>query len=239
MTRASRKDPDKDRESDAHARIRDGFLAMALCHELKQPLHSLNLNVELLSKRLGPAGVTPQIAGPLAALGRVVDRINSCLDSFAGRAFPEPPESDRTDLRPILVASIQRAGGQRGIEVKLHCGVLPPIPCVPEQLGLAFDALLDNAVRATAQGGVVMVEGRADTEQIYLDFIDHGFGMQPEDARRAFEIGFTTWGGAGLGLTLAKFITYHHSGGFSVSSKPGLGTTVSLVFPLANDEATD
>jgi signal transduction histidine kinase len=220
--------------------IRRGFLGLALSHELKQPLHSLNLNIELLSKRLAKvkAEETADVAGPLGALGRVVDRINGCLDAFSARVTPDPIPGDPTSLTPMMEAAVERARDRaKRAQLELVLRVdddVPEVPAHPEQIAVGLDALIDNAIRASTSGGEVTVAASYEDDDVRIDVIDHGVGMTPEVARRAVEIGFSTWGGTGIGLTVAKFIAYHHAGGFQVSSAPGKGTTASMILPASD-----
>src|SRR5262249_30169002 len=215
--------------------IKRAFLCMAVCHELKQPLHSLNLNVELLSKRLGPAADTQEVYGPLQAFGRVVDRLNDTLEAFPARTLP-PPTDGTADVRALLE---QAAAGARGarpdIRVTLAGASTPPIPGDADQLDYALDALVDNALKAMPGTGELALEVRPGDEELHIEIIDHGIGMATEVARHAFEIGYSTWGGDGVGLTLAKFIIYHHSRGLSMTSRPGQGTTISIVLPTTSE----
>jgi signal transduction histidine kinase len=219
--------------------IRRAFLGLALCHELKQPLHSLNLNIELLSKRVakqaGDGGT--DVAGPMKALGRVVDRINDTLEMFSSRAMPDPVPSEPMAIAPLLVEAVERAQPRArgaGVSLVLKPASLPEVAVHPEQLAVALDALIDNALRASKAGGhVVVAAGRAD-DDLRIEVIDDGVGMTPEVARRAVEIGFSTWGGQGVGLTVAKFITYHHAGGFQITSTPGHGTNAAMILPISD-----
>lgn len=220
--------------------IRRTFLAMALTHELKQPLNSLNLNAELLAKRLDKfPGAMADVAGPLQALSRVVDRVTGCLDAYYQAVAPEPVPSRPTDLKPILQGAIERATPiARRANVRLVTrvpGSLPKLPAHAGQLAVALDALLENAIQASKPGAEVAVEADADRDEVRISVIDRGGGMTPEVARRAVEIGYSTRGGAGLGMTVAKFIAYHHAGGFQVDTHPGQGTTVSIVLPVAGE----
>jgi signal transduction histidine kinase len=244
--------------------IRRAFLGMALCHELKQPLHSLNLNAELLTKRLAKLGLgdgeKPPVPldAPLLALARTVDRISDCLDAFSSRAAPEPVAPQPRDLLPVVEAALERARpvAQRlGVRLVLEtgssssssssssgtgsAGAVPvlELPMHAHQLAVAFDALLSNALHATElredrADVVVSVSGSAGADEVRVEIADRGVGMAADVARRAFEIGFSTWGGDGTGLTVAKFIAYHHSGGFSMSSALEQGTTVTMVLPV-------
>lgn len=220
--------------------IRRAFLGLALCHELKQPLHSLNLNLELLTKRLGKVaqgGETGDLSGPMGALGRVVDRINDCLDAFASRSMPDAVPPSARPLVPLLEESVERVrdrARRAGVQVFLRVSELPDVSVNGDQIAVALDALLDNAIRATKAGGEVLVSAAFSDDDVRIEITDRGSGMPPEVARRAVEIGFSTWGGSGIGLTVAKFITYHHAGGFQVATTPGQGTTVAMILPVSD-----
>lgn len=221
-------------------RIRRTFLAMALAHELKQPLNSLNLNVELLTKRLTRIpGAAADVAGPLQALGRVVDSVAACLESYYLRVQPEPVPRARVDVRPTLLAVVEQLQpSARRAGVKLRTTLAPNLPRLPAhaaQLGVAVENLLGNALVASASGDEVVLSAILDGEEIRISVLDHGPGMNPEVARRAVEIGFSTRGADGTGMTVAKFIAYHHAGGFQVETHPGAGTTVSIVLPLTGE----
>jgi signal transduction histidine kinase len=217
--------------------IRRGFLGLALAHELKQPLHSLNLNIELLSKRMAKiqAGeAPPDVGGPLGALGRVCDRINDCLDAFSARVTPDPVSSEPQSITPLLEAAVERARrGKVNVVLRL-ADDLPEISVNPEQIAVALDALIDNASRAGKPGAEIILSAAYADDDVRVEISDRGSGMTPEVARRAVEIGFSTWGGSGVGLTVAKFVAYHHAGGFQVSSTPGQGTTVAMSLPATD-----
>jgi two-component system sensor histidine kinase SenX3 len=224
-------------------RIRRDFLAMAMCHELKQPLHSLNLNLELLTKRITKLSTQvtspPDVDSSLSALGRVVDRVNDCLNAYAARATPDPTRPPRCDLSPLLhEAAARAAAGSLGVRVAVTVGELPHLPLHIDQIAVALDAILANAIHASelASASDVLLSARRTDDEVRVEVIDKGIGMPPEVVRHAFEIGYSTWDGDGTGLTIAKFIAYHHSGGFGLTSRPGQGTTVSLVLPIGVDE---
>jgi signal transduction histidine kinase len=220
--------------------IRRSFLGLALCHELKQPLHSLNLNLELLTKRvdkIAHGGEAADLGGPMGALGRVVDRINDCLDAFASRSMPDAVPPAARPLPPLLEEAVERVrdrARRAGVQVLLRASELPDVPVHGDQIVVAVEALLDNAIRATPAGGEVLVSAAHADDDVRIEITDRGSGMPPEVARRAVEIGYSTWGSGGIGLTVAKFITYHHAGGFQVASTPGQGTTVAMVLPASD-----
>jgi signal transduction histidine kinase len=226
-------------EADREA-IRRRFLAMALSHELKQPLNSLNLNVELLTKRLTRIpGATADVAGPLQALSRVVDTVTACLESWYVRVQPPvaPPES--THLGPLIAAVVRRRSPlAKRRSVRLRAEVpddLPALPAYGPELGVALENLIENAIFASSAGDEVAITAQIEEDEVRLSIVDHGSGMTPDVARRAVEIGYSTRGADGTGMTVAKFIAYHHAGGFQVDTHPGSGTTVSILLPLAGE----
>jgi signal transduction histidine kinase len=217
-------------------RIRAGFLAAALCHELKQPLHSLNINVELLGRRLEKAAGDVGVAAPLNALGRAVDRISDCIDAYGVRVLPEPIEAS-VDVVSVIEQAAERAR-EAGANITVRVdGPLPEIPGSAVQLGVALEALLDNAMRASRPGAGITMRASRGEDDVQLEVIDSGFGMEPDVLRRAFELGFTTWERDGIGLTITKFIAYHHCGGLSLRSSPADGTVATLVLPQVADSA--
>ncbi|MFH0902865.1 MAG: hypothetical protein V2A73_19735 [Pseudomonadota bacterium] len=154
-------------------RIRRSFLAMALTHELKQPLNSLCLNVELLSRRLGRTdSCGADFSGPLQALTRVVERMSACMDTFVARAQPDPIPARPRDLRPIMIAAAQRVqaiASQTGVRIDVFPGMdLPSLPAHAHHLGIAFEALLGNAVLASQRGGTVSLSATREGDEVRI-----------------------------------------------------------------------
>ena len=218
-------------------RIYRSFLALALAHELKQPLNALALNGDLLTRRLAKLGAAAADAqAPLESVCRVVDRVNDCLESFLPHVAPDPPPDQPLDVLPVIEGAAARArtlARRLGVRVVEDVqGDIPPLAIHPVQLGVALDGLLDNALRACRRGGTVTLRTRAEDDEVRLAVSDDGEGMNADVARRAFHIGFSTWGRPGVGLPVAKFVAYAHGGGFQIETREGQGTTVSLVFPV-------
>jgi signal transduction histidine kinase len=230
--------PKEARRSDwmERERIRRAFLAAALCHELKQPLHSLNINVELLGRRLDKGALDVGVAAPMSALGRAVDRISDCIDAYGVRVLPEPISSETVDVSTLIEQAAEQARDSGGnVSVRVADSPLPEIPGSAVQLGVAIDALLDNAIRASRPGAGIVIRAARGEDDVQIEVVDTGLGMDPDVLRRAFELGFTTWERDGIGLTITKFIAYHHSGGVSLRSAPAGGTTATLVLPQVAD----
>jgi signal transduction histidine kinase len=96
--------------------------------------------------------------------------------------------------------------------------------------------LLDNAVKYTPEGGKVMVRVREGDSQVELEVSDTGVGIPDAQLPLIFERFYRadpsrTTGGAGLGLSIARQIAEAHGGTIEVSSKPGEGSTFTLLLP--------
>jgi signal transduction histidine kinase len=203
------------KKATADVELKTALLASAMLHEVKQPLNAINLNAELARRKLAE-----DQRGPIDAIERAGDRVQATLEAFA-RACPALPlPEEPVDLAPVFAPIT-------GVEIAVK--ELPECVASVEQLRLAVEALVDNARRA---GGKIVLSAKADENDLHIVVADQGCGMTAEIVKRAPEIGFSTWGRAGIGMTLAKFVTYHHAGSFTIESAPDKGTKVSMVLPL-------
>lgn len=125
-----------------------------------------------------------------------------------------------------------------GVSLRLNLLPLPGLVCLPGHINQMLLNLLRNAGQAIAdagRSGEIRISSEADEEGITLRIQDDGVGMTPEQLARAFEPFFTTrpvGGGAGLGLSTARNIVLAHSGRIGLESRPDVGTTVTLFFPV-------
>jgi two-component system phosphate regulon sensor histidine kinase PhoR len=96
-----------------------------------------------------------------------------------------------------------------------------------------------NAARYTEAGGKIALRWHADREHAYLDVEDNGIGINAEDIPRLTERFYRVdksrsmdTGGTGLGLAIVKHVLIRHQARLSITSKPGVGSCFSCVFPL-------
>ena len=104
-----------------------------------------------------------------------------------------------------------------------------------DQVTLALDALIENAVQHTVPGGKITISSRADGSLLAITVADNGRGIPPDDLPRIFDRFYRTdrarnrrHGGAGLGLAIVKAIAEANGGSVSVSSALGVGTSFEL-----------
>jgi signal transduction histidine kinase len=99
--------------------------------------------------------------------------------------------------------------------------------------------LVQNAVDAMPQGGMVTLAGQATATHVHLRVQDTGLGIPAERLGQIFEPLYTTKpGGTGLGLYIVQEIVAAHAGEVAVQSTEGQGTTFTITLPRASGGAT-
>jgi signal transduction histidine kinase len=111
---------------------------------------------------------------------------------------------------------------------------IPPFPGDFSALKEALTNILQNAIDALPQGGQVIIKTKTDREKIFVSITDNGAGISDEVKEKIFQPYFTTKGveRSGLGLSVAYGIMKRHKGDIEVQSKPGQGSTFTLIIPL-------
>jgi PAS domain S-box-containing protein len=129
-------------------------------------------------------------------------------------------------------------------ELKYKCDVvkeygnLPKIYCLPSQLNQVFMNLLVNAAQAIKVHGKVTIRTGQEGDRIWVEVIDTGMGIPPENIPRLFDPFFTTkpvGKGTGLGLSVSFRIVEKHHGRIEVRSEDGKGTTFRVILPVQPD----
>ncbi|NMC19293.1 MAG: sensor histidine kinase [Thermogutta sp.] len=213
-------------------------LAGALAHEIKNPLSTIRLNMELLAEDFAE----PQTPKERRTLNKVkmvqqeCDRLQMILDDFLRFT-----RADRLSLRPAgLNEEVRRVlqflaprAKEAGVEmIEYLTGDIPSVLLDPDAFQSALLNLLINALQAMPNGGQLVVRTFPSPDGVTVDLIDSGCGMSEETIERAFEAFFTTkQGGTGLGLPTARKIIEAHGGSLRIQSEPGKGTQVSITLP--------
>lgn len=216
--------------------------AAALAHEVRNPLTSIQLDLQDVEERLPDAS-------PLRALqARALDGLQRLDRTVAGAL-----ETARTghiqprdiDLRAPIRAAVHAAGpafAGRGARI---AWVEPPDPAPvrgdPDALERVFLNLLLNSAEAletdatgAAPPDAATVELLASETHVTVTVRDRGRGIPAEALDRVFEPFFTTRpGGTGIGLAVARRIVTAHRGEVALSSEPGRGTLVEVRLPAA------
>lgn len=214
------------------------LLAAGVAHEIGNPLNSLHIHLQLVEREL--AGLPPEKRKELAALVEVsrreVERLDGILTQFLRALRPAPP-----DLAPGSVADVLRETlnflqheiRDRDVLVEVEAPeALPAIPIDADQIKQAFFNIIRNAIQAMPGGGLLKIALRETDRFVEIAFRDRGPGIPPEDIHRIFEPYQTTRpDGSGLGLAIVQRIVRDHGGQIEVHSRPGEGTTFTILLP--------
>ncbi len=198
-----------------------GRVAAGVAHEVRNPLASMKLRVDLAERVPGvPASVAQDLVEVSGEIQRL-DRLVTDLLAVAGRrlAARVPTELDVFAKKRITLL----APWANEHEVRLEIDGSAHAAIDPDALGRAIDNLMRNAIEFSSPGSVVRVVVSERDDMACIDVIDHGPGVPAANVSQLFEPFFTTRAeGTGLGLALSRSIATAHGG--------------SLVYRRDNDE---
>ncbi len=220
-----------------HARSYNGLTYMALlaghiAHELSTPLTNVGLLVAS-TRRLTD---DPKVLDKLDRIDAVRRQCVAIITDVMAIGRLREPEVERMDLCTVAHAALLEAEPFRPQEVtaEFEAGSSPVRGEVdPLLIQLVLMNLLKNAYQATDRGTVTLSVGR-EAHELRLAVTDTGCGIAPEVQRRIFTPFFTTkpkGQGTGLGLTFCKRVVESHRGKILVWSKPGIGSTFTVILP--------
>jgi len=218
-----------------------GRMAAHITHEIRNPLASLGLNVELLGDEVGPDNQEAQRL--VTSIGNEVDRLSEITETYLRFVRLPKPKAERLDLGTLASSVLEFAGGELGLakitwDIKQAAG-RPEVEADESQLRQALLNLVRNAKEAMPGGGHLQLEvGSAFDGQVHLTVADTGPGIAPENLGQIFEPFFSTKAkGTGLGLALVQQIVSEHGGRIEVDCPPGGGTRFTILLPAAKASA--
>lgn len=230
------------REVEVAGLLRAEALA-TLSHELRTPLAAIKgYSTALLLEEVqwSPEKRADFLHQIDAACDYLESMITDILDSSlidVGRLTLEYQPVRLVRLVGEVAQEIQRRSEIHHLMVDLPAD-LPLIDADPRRLQQVLRNILDNAVKYSPQGGLVMIRGELRPLDVVLSISDQGVGISPEDLIPLFEKYFRVKSatgyyvpGTGLGLPVARAIVEAHGGRIWAESKVGEGTTLSFSLP--------
>lgn len=232
-----------------------GMSAMitALNTQLRAPLSGILASVGALSQpyyiNADPERVrdlTDQINESSYRLLRFAMDYTAYLQYVSGL---EPPKLEPLDLTALLE---HLAGAARRMTVSVGIGLKATLPEHPvlisgdsQRLLHALLHLLSNSCRFTREENEIAIALTDDGQNAVVTLSDRGLGIPSELIGRVCEPFFSydhegmPFAGAGLGLTIARYLIAQHGGALAITSQEGVGTTVAVRLPLLTDDAAD
>jgi len=215
-------------------------LAGGLAHEIKNPLSTIRLNMELLAEDFSAEPDNPLHRRALAkvqVVQRECQRLQDLLDDFLNfakvRRLKLEPASLNQAVRRVL-GFFEPKAKQAKIEVIDYLAAdLPTVLLDAEAMDGALLNLVLNAQQAMPEGGQLVVRTFPTADGVALELIDTGCGMDEHTLSHIFDAFFSTKpAGSGLGLPTARKIIEAHGGQIVAQSEPGRGTRFTVKFPV-------
>jgi signal transduction histidine kinase len=227
------------RISDANLRLlhRERQFIQDASHELRTPITVALGHAELVeraSREPEPAEDARIVVDELQRLRRLADR----LLLLATSEDPDFLSRSPVQVEQLLAATLQRWAP---IDRRWRLGPAEPATVVgdADRLGLALDALVENAVKHTGPGDEIRLGFRRESDRVAIVVADSGTGIPADRLEELFER-FARLdggrsrdrGGVGLGLAIVKAIAQAHGGTVQVKSAVGTGSTFEILLPL-------
>lgn len=204
-----------------------GKLAAHVTHEVRNPLSSIGLNLDLLEDELTPSQT--EAAALLVAIRREVGRLAALSDqylSMARRAEPELVETDVLELVRGAVSFMRPEVERHGVALEVELPEQAPwVALDPGQLQQVLYNLVRNAREALVNRGRILVSVLVVGQGVEVSVTDDGPGISPGDLERLFDPFFTTKAhGTGLGLAVTRQIVEAHQGSLRYERSVGGGS---------------
>ncbi len=220
-----------------------GAIAAGLAHEIKNPLNSLIINLDLLRCEV------PEPCAPAAGLIDIIEaesrRLNETVTEFL--SFAHAPKLSLDIAHPHRVLDqvlklVEYQGESMGININKDYGEgVVEFMLDERRMKQAFLNVIINAMQAMPSGGTLTVStglkeqngGQTGSGQVYIEFRDTGGGIPADCMGRLFDPFFTTKEeGTGMGLPIVDSIIRSHGGSVNIESMAGKGTKVTLSVPV-------
>jgi signal transduction histidine kinase len=215
-----------------------GTLTSGLAHEIKNPLSTVQLNLQLLQEDLDPHEPAYQrLVNRIATVRNETGRLREILDDFlryAGRIEIERKPVELNTLLEELVDFFAPQAASQRVQIRFQKTTQPITASIDSKLiKQCVLNLMINAVQAMPTGGDLILQLKADDDRATIDVIDTGSGIAAEKLPKIFDAYYTTKrGGTGLGLAMAKRIAQEHGGNLTVESDQGKGSDFRLTLPM-------
>jgi signal transduction histidine kinase len=226
------------------SRMKTDFVSN-VSHELRTPLASIRVFGEFL--RLGRAREPQQIQrygeaieAECERLGRLVDNILDVSQIESGQKRYQREKTDLAELVAETVAAfdMRLRGAGFALDFRPPQSPLPPISADPAAVAQAITNLLDNALKYSGDSRTIGVELSRANGSVSVSVTDRGIGIPAEERDRIFEKFYRVTNGlvrdvegSGLGLAIVKDVVEAHGGRIVVESRPGGGSTFTIVLP--------
>ncbi|MBN2738572.1 MAG: PAS domain-containing protein [Spirochaetales bacterium] len=212
-------------------------LTAGVAHEIKNPLGSIGIHIQLIQKALNKYKKvsSEDISEYLKIIEEEVARLNKIVMDFLFAVRPINADLRPGDINLVirdLLKFLKYELQEAHVELVVDLGELPEINLDNKFMKQALLNILQNALSAMPDGGKLGITSYFKQNQVYVEISDNGTGIPENQMEKIFEPYYTTKDfGSGLGLTLVFKIIKEHQGDITVNSRLGEGTVFQLMFP--------
>jgi len=221
-------------------------MAAGIAHEIKNPLASISIYLQLLQRKLESEGCLKKedAEKSLSIISDEIERLNSISVDFLFAVKPVNIKTELTAVNKVVSKACDVAQpeveSQKITLVRDFATSLPNAELDPNLIEQCILNLIRNAMQAINQernDGVITVHTSMEGDSIHISVEDNGCGMTEEQMGKIFEPYYTTKSnGTGLGLTNIFKIIKLHNGEVSVKSEAGTGSEFTLSIPVPRSE---
>ena len=212
-----------------------GYLSAGMAHEIRNPLNSISLFVQLMRQTT----TEPDQLEHQAKILKEVDRIDSIIRKLLDASRRTRVISSNVQINQVIDNAIEAFSPQietRKIQVHRHYRCVPsPITADPTELEQIFTNLILNSLDAMSPGGHLSIEISEKEGRVIVRVTDSGNGIAEDVLPRIFEPFYSTKSrGTGMGLPVAQRIARMYEGSMEVECSSPEGTTFRLEFPVCS-----
>lgn len=220
-------------------------LTAGVAHEIKNPLQSISIHIQLIQKLLqGRRSIKKEQIEPyLTVVNEEVERLNRIVVDFLFAVRPMDAHLVKRDLNGIvreLLEFMRFELEEAHVQAELALSAtIPSLELDEKYMKQALLNIVQNAVSAMPEGGTLRIETGRRGDEVQLRIADTGVGIPEENMSKIWEPFFTTKDfGSGLGLTLVFKIVKEHRGDITVQSRVGEGTAFTVSLPVPKEQRT-
>ena len=216
-----------------------GQLSAGIAHEIRNPLSSIKMSLQILAKRMNPEGNDLK---RFRIAEKEVDHLEMLVNNILAFAKPVEPKKSPVALSKVLeqaIALSEKGITDKKIEIQTEFGDIPPVTVDAAMMADAFLNIIRNAVEASKEHGKIKISLRyayENHQSVVVEVNDDGSGIDEQDMPHIFNPFFTRKNyGTGLGLSLVKKIVDIHQGMINIFSKKNDGTKVLIILPIETE----
>ncbi|MBN2049633.1 MAG: PAS domain S-box protein [Spirochaetales bacterium] len=218
-------------------------LAAGVAHEIKNPLGSIGIHIQLIQRAVEKDGCLGKETADkyLGIINEEIERLNGIIVDFLFAVRPMDIDLKETDLNRLLLDImdfIKYEAEEARVDMLDNLGKsLPKVLLDEKFIKQAVLNIIKNALAAMPDGGTLTFTTEDEGDMVAFTLRDTGIGISEENMAKIFEPYFTTREfGSGLGLTLVYKIIREHGGEISLKSREGEGTCFTIRLPVSRKD---